>query len=201
MNRIRALRKERGISQEGLASVLSVQRSVISKYESCTIPLTSDTINILVKYFGVTADYLLCFSNSRYISAIVSVPVLGRIPAGIPLEAIQDIEDYEEIPAEWAAGGKEYFALRLRGDSMEPEYRDGDVIIFRKSCTCNSGEHCAVIVNGEDGTFKKVIRRMDGIVLQPLNADYEPVFYSNDDILELPVVVIGVFEELRRKRR
>lgn len=82
---------------------------------------------------------------------------------------------------------------------MYPFYNTGDTVIFQKTNDCESGSHCAVMVNGNDVTFKKVIKNEAGITLVPLNEDYEPVFYSNKQIKELPVRVIGVAKEIRRK--
>lgn len=82
---------------------------------------------------------------------------------------------------------------------MAPQYQTGDVIIFEKTNDCESGSHCAVMVNGNDVTFKKVLKSEAGVTLVPLNEDYEPVFYSNKQIKELPVRVIGIAKEIRRK--
>ena len=125
--------------------------------------------------------------------------MLGTIPAGIPLEAISDILDYEEIPTEWLQGNKEYFALKIKGDSMSPYYNTDDVVIFQKVNDCESGSHCAIMVNGNDVTFKKIIKNETGIILQPLNKNYDPIFYTNEQIKELPINIIGVAKEIRRK--
>lgn len=82
---------------------------------------------------------------------------------------------------------------------MYPFYNEGDVVIFLKTNDCESGQHCAVMVNGNDVTFKKVIKNEVGVILQPLNEDYEPVLYSNKQIKELPLTIIGVAKEIRRK--
>ena len=115
------------------------------------------------------------------------------------MEAIEDIIDYEEVPADWGRGGQEYFALKIRGNSMKPVYLNGDVLIFRRQDTCDSGQDCAVMVNGDDATFKRVRRTSDGVTLQPLNPDFEPRHYTSKEIEELPVRVIGVVVEIRRK--
>lgn len=95
---------------------------------------------------------------------------------------------------------KQFFALTIKGNSMTPVYQNGDVVIFQKCNDCNSGSHCAVMVNGDDVTFKKVIKSEAGIILKPLNEDdFEPIFYSNKQIKELPVNIIGVAKEIRRK--
>lgn len=138
-------------------------------------------------------------NNSSSNPAIVFV--YGTIPAGIPMECIEDIIDTEEISADMLRGGKQYFGLKIKGDSMEPDYLDGDVIIFQKQDDCENGDDCVVMVNGNDGTFKRVFKNENGIILQPLNNKYQPMIYSNEQIETLPVKILGVFEELRRKKR
>ena len=119
---------------------------------------------------------------------------------GIPIEAIEDITDFEEIPAVWLNSDKQFFALTIKGNSMAPVYQTGDVVIFERASDCESGSHCAVMVNGDDVTFKKVIKTEAGVVLQPLNEeDYEPKFYSNKEIKELPLRIVGIAKEIRRK--
>lgn len=135
--------------------------------------------------------------NSEY--AIVFV--YGSIPAGVPMECIEDIIDTEEISVDMLRGGKQYFGLRVKGNSMEPEYLDGDTLILEKSNDCESGSDCVVMVNGYDGTFKRVYKNENGIILQPLNPEYEPLVFNNEQIENLPVRVIGVVEEIRRKKR
>jgi repressor LexA len=128
----------------------------------------------------------------------VWVPVLGKIAAGIPIEAIEDILDYEEIPASLAAQG-EFFALKVSGNSMEPRILDGDVVIVKQQPDADSGEVVVVIVNGEAVTVKRIKKRPEGIMLIPNNHAYTPMFYSNKEIEELPVVIIGKVVEIRGK--
>lgn len=128
------------------------------------------------------------------------IPVLGSIPAGIPVELIQDIIDYEDISEEMLKGGKEYFALKVKGSSMWPKYLDGDTIIVLKQNDCESGQDAIVMVNGNDGTFKRVIKKDNGIILEPINQqEYNSVSYSNEDIEKLPIKILGVVKEIRRK--
>lgn len=128
------------------------------------------------------------------------IPVLGSIPAGIPIELIEDILDYEDISENMLKGGKEYFALKVKGSSMWPKYLDGDTIIVLKQDDCESGQDAVVMVNGNDGTFKRVIKKDNGITLEPINQqEYNSVSYSNEDIEKLPVKILGVVKEIRRK--
>lgn len=110
--------------------------------------------------------------------------------------------DWEEIPAAMAAGGKEYFALLVKGDSMYPDYLEGDVVIVRKAPDCVSGEVCVVYVNGYDATLKQV-KKNDAdhsITLVPRNPAYPPRTYTVEDMAgEYPVTIAGVVVELRRK--
>ena len=126
--------------------------------------------------------------------------IYGSIPAGVPMECIEDIIDTEEIPADMLKGGKQYFGLKVKGNSMYPEYIDGDIIILEKIEDCESGQDCVVMVNGNSGTFKRVFKNENGIILQPLNSEYQPMIYTNEQIESLPVKVIGKAVELRRKK-
>ena len=158
---------------------------------------------MLANYFDIKKSDLVESKSSEQGNGTNSaiVFVYGTIPAGIPMECIEDILDTEEISADMLKGGKQYFGLKIKGDSMEPDYLDGDVIIFQKQDDCENGDDCVVMVNGNDGTFKRVFKNENGIILQPLNNKYQPMIYSNEQIETLPVKILGVFEELRRKKR
>lgn len=126
------------------------------------------------------------------------IPVLGSVPAGIPLEAIQDILDWEEISEEMARLG-EYFALRIRGTSMEPRIREGDVVIIRRQEHVENGEIAVVMINGDDATIKKFYDTGSGVMLVGLNPAFEPLTYTPEQVAALPIRVIGKVVELRAK--
>ena len=126
------------------------------------------------------------------------IPVLGNVAAGIPIEAIEDIIDYEEISEEMAHTG-DFFALKIKGDSMEPRICDGDVVIVRKQDYAESGDLVIVLVNGDSATCKKLAKYPSGIRLIPFNQAYEPLFYSNEEIENKPVRIIGRVVENRQK--
>lgn len=136
----------------------------------------------------------------KYGSNPAVVLIYGTIPAGIPMEMIEDIIDTEEIDANMLKGGKEYFGLKIKGNSMSPEYLDGDTIILEKIDDVESGTDAVVMVNGNDGTFKRVFKNENGIILQPLNPEFQPMIYTNEQIEKLPIRVIGKVVELRRKK-
>ncbi len=126
------------------------------------------------------------------------MPVLGRVQAGIPIEAVQEIIEYEEITPEMAHNG-EYFALRVRDDSMGPRFLAGDIAIVCKQSGIEDGDIAVVLINEEDATIKKIKKVDGGVMLIPTNNTYEPVFFSLKKIRELPVEVIGKVVEVRIK--
>ena len=145
----------------------------------------------------IEKENIVTSNNLKRASSIISV--YGTIPAGIPVEMIEDIIDTEEIPEDMLKGEKQYFGLKIKGNSMSPDYLDGDTIILEKVDNCESGQDCVVMVNGNDGTFKRVIKNETGIILQPINSEFQPLVYTNEQIETLPVKIIGKVVELRRK--
>ena len=182
---------------------LEIPYSTFTDWCNANIYPRIDKIQLLANYFDIQKSDLVenksDKENNNSTSAIVFV--YGTIPAGVPMECIEDILDTEEIPADMLKGGKQYFGLKIKGDSMEPDYLDGDVIIFQKQDDCENGDDAVIMVNGNDGTFKRVFKNENGVILQPLNNKYQPMIYSNEQIETLPVKILGVFEELRRKKR
>jgi repressor LexA len=187
------------MTQKQLADKICVDCSAVTKWETGKANPDFEKQMALADIFGVSIDYLLGRVSEKHSdSNYISVPVYGRIPAGIPTEAIEDILDYEDIPKDWLNGDKEYFSLQVKGDSMFPAYQDGDRVIFQKASTAETGDDAAVMVNGDDATFKRIERSTAGVILKPLNPVYETKFYSNEEIEALPVRVIGIAKELRR---
>lgn len=205
--RLKSARNKCGISQKKLAEKLFVSQQTIAKWETDKATPNPEAITKIADLLNVSLDYLLgrepinaepfAYENT----STLKIPIYGYIPAGIPIEAIEDILDYEEAPDEWASGGKEFFGLKVIGDSMEPEYRNGDVIIFLKQSDCENNEDCAVAINGDNWTFKRIEKMESGILVKPLNPNYETRFFTNQECIDLPVEVKGVFWELRRSKR
>lgn len=195
VNRLKKLREGR-YTQEQIAALLGVSRSTYTKYEKGDIQLGRDILVRLSRLYDCSIDYILGEDDAS--PGAIRVPIYGTIPAGIPAEAIEDIIDYEEVPEGWARGGKEYFGLKVKGDSMAPKYSDGDVVIFRKQDTCESGQDCAVMVNSDEATFKRVKLESWGVALIPINPAYETMIYDNSLVKRLPVRVLGVAVQIRR---
>lgn len=128
------------------------------------------------------------------------IPILGVIKAGIPIEAQENIIGYTDIPKEWTRGNKKFFGLKISGNSMIPNYQDGDLVIFESTTEFNNGDDCVVMINSSDCTFKKVAKTDEGLLLQPYNiAEFELKFFSKEDVMNLPICIVGVAKEYRRK--
>ena len=184
-------------TQVDLINDLGFNKSAVSTWCNGTRLPRMDKVDALTKYFGIRRSDLIEDKSESKIKP-ATIPVLGSVPAGIPIEAIQDIIDYEEIDAATAAKG-EYFALQVKGSSMEPRIREGDIVIVRKQDDVESGEIAIVMVNGDNATIKRLLKYEDGIRLTATNPAYEPLYFTNDEILEKPVKVIGKVIENRQK--
>lgn len=204
-SRIRELRLERKMTGDELGKVLGISKSTISLYEHNKSTPDDAIKKKICSYFDVSFDWLMGITTSRTTiipkrtGKGVPIPVLGRVVAGIPLEAVEEILDYEEIAPELAATG-DFFALKIRGHSMEPRMLEGDVVIVRRQDDVDSGDIAIVLVNGNEATVKRVKKQEDGITLIATNTSvYEPHFYSNKEIQSLPVQILGKVVELRCK--
>ena len=199
-NKIKELRKESGLTQVQFAQKFNISKGTIAMWETGKRTPDADTMIKTADFFGVTMDVLLGLNPNRYedVSNGIKIPVLGKVQAGIPVTAVQDILDYEEITTELAETG-EFFALKIRGESMEPRMLDGDIVIVRQQPDVDSGDIAVVLVDGENATVKKIVKQKSGISLVAMNPAFEPIYYSNEEIEELPVVVLGKVVELRGK--
>lgn len=189
-----------GKNQMDLMKDLGFSSSTVSNW--CTglkLP-RMDKVQILADYFGILKSDLIEEKSNTAGNAKkgIVIPVLGRVAAEIPIEAIEDIIDTEEITEEMAKTG-EFFGLQIHGDSMGPKMDEGDIVIVRKQEDAESGDIVIASVNGDDATCKRLRKYRDGIELISSNPSYEPMFFSNEDIIKKPVKIIGKVVELRCK--
>ena len=197
--RLKDLRKKHKITQEDLAKIIGVERSSIGKYESSTTIPSNETLIKIANYFNVSTDYLL--GNDKELKTTKkgkAIPVFSHVAAGVPISAIEDIVDYEEITEDLANSG-EYFGIVIKGDSMEPRMTTGDVVIVKSQTTAETGDIAIVMIENENATCKKIKKTPEGIMLISLNPIYEPMFYSNKEIEQLPIKILGKVVELRAK--
>ncbi len=195
---VKKLTEEQGMSMSELARRVGTAKSAISRYFKGTREFPLNKVGEFASALHTTPDFLLGMEYEPQAPQGLQIPVLGTVAAGIPISAVEDILDYEEIPQSWQNQG-EFFALRIKGDSMQPKMDDGDVVIVRQQSDANSGDTVIVLVNGDDATCKKLQKTENGIMLVSTNPNYLPMFYSNEEIATKPVVILGKVVELRSK--
>lgn len=193
--RLKQLRKENGISQQKLADLLGLRQSTVAMWEKGKNSPEYESLINIANIFGTSMDYL---TGQKAQKTAHRIPVLGYVRAGIPTEAVEEILDYEDVTLPESDKGN-YFALRIKGDSMAPRMMEGDTVIVKKQSDCVSGDICVALVGSGDATVKKVIKKDTGIILMPLNACYEPLIFSMEEIESYPVTIIGKVTELRAK--
>ena len=194
---VKKMTAEQNMSMSELARRVGIAKSAISRYFNGTRELPLNRIGDFASALHTTPNFLLGVKEDTN-SQGVKIPVLGTVAAGIPISAVEDILDYEEIPRSWQNQG-EFFALKIKGDSMEPRMESGDVVIVKQQPDANSGDTVIVLVNGDDATCKRLEKTENGIMLVSTNPKYPPMFYSLEDIQTKPVVILGKVVELRQK--
>lgn len=189
-----------GLNQKELAEKLHIAKSTMSQYESDNRTPSDEVKLALCDLFHITMDELMGRLVKPKPRNGVAVPILGRVAAGIPIDAIQEVEGWEELPRAMAAKG-EYFALRVKGDSMSPTITNGSVVIVRKQNTVENKEVAVVLINGdEEATIKRIQQQERGLTLIGDNAlVYPPHFYSEEEVAALPVRIIGRVVEVRKE--
>lgn len=217
--RIEELCGMQGISIRKLEREAGVGQGSVSKWKRGAYRPGSKSVQRIAAYFGVSIDYLMGETDDVISPALidtlqrhrhdhpdeaadgratVQVPLLGRVRAGAPAYAAEDILGYEDIPVEWTYLG-EHFALRVSGDSMNPRICEGDVLIIRKQSHADSGDIAVVLIGGEEATVKRILLRDDGITLQPFNPAFEPLVFNNKQMRTLPVTILGKVVENRQR--
>ncbi len=213
-NRIKECRENLGLTQEQLAQKLGYKsKTTINKIEKGINDITQSKVKAFADVLNTTPAYLMGWDEDNKSSHItvtsigdtsrprkkgVVINVLGRVAAGVPIEAIEEVIDTEEITEEMAKTGK-FFGLQIHGDSMIPNICDGDIVIVRQQEDAETGDIVIATVNGTDATCKRLRKYKDGIELIANNPTYEPLDFSNQAIIEKPVRIIGKVVELRRK--
>lgn len=221
IDRIDELRQKKGWSRRETERQAGIGVGAISKWT--TFEPTARNLQKLASALGVSVSYLTGESDYqseqdaliakwteqqsatladdvRKIEAGIRIPVLGEVPCGIPLEAIEliDVDEWEEISEVMSRQGK-FFALKVKGDSMSPRIQEGDILIVQQTSDAESGDIVIAKVNGADACCKRLIKHSDGIVLQSFNPAYEPMYFNREEMEQKPVQIIGKVIENRQK--
>jgi len=193
---IKNRRKELGITLEEIGDYVGVSKTTVQRWENGNISnMRRDKIKKLSEILRIDADLLLGINVQQ--NGFVKIPVIGRVAAGAPIMAREDIIGYEEVPREWVKNNT-IFALKIKGDSMEPRIMEGDIVIVRSQSDVESGETAVIMIDGE-ATCKRVIKHTEGIVLMANNPKYPPFYVTREDAEKMDISILGKVIELRAK--
>ena len=212
---------ENNCKSADVAKATLIPPSTFSDWKKGKSSPKHDKLQKIANYFGVQVDWLTGeseyktkqemlqhFDDITDIPALRSeifrlergsqIPVLGEVAAGQPIFAEEKYIGYEDISEKMAKSGT-FFGLKIKGDSMSPRISEGDTVIVRQQEDAESGDVVIVLINGETATCKRLMKYAEGITLLSFNPTYEPMTFSNKEILEKPVKIIGKVVENRQK--
>lgn len=187
-----------GKTRNDICEALKIKYTTFSDWVNAKTYPRIDNIELMANYFGIEKSDLVEEHNLINRPKGVRIPVLGEVVAGVPIDAVEEYLDWEEITPELAETG-EFFALKIKGDSMEPRIVAGDVVIVKMQPTAETGDVVIAMVNGDDACCKRFIKHDEGITLQSFNPSYTPMFFTKKEIESLPVTIVGKVIENRQK--
>lgn len=198
-DRISTLCRERGITIKELERTLGIANGYVKHVDQRGTTPSMERIDLFANYFGVSRDFIAGkeIPTTAQPSTGVLIPLVGRVAAGLPITAVENVIGQEEITKQLAATG-EYFALRIKGDSMSPDIHNGDIVVVRQQNDADNGDVVIAIINGDDGVCKEFRRTPDAVMLISRNPAYKPMIFTHSEIDTTPVRIIGKVVELRR---
>ena len=182
------------ISRNKMSDALGVSYSTLSDWVNAKTYPRIDKIEMMANYFGVSKSDLVEDKQTVDTVQITTAPVLSKVSAGMPMYSEENIVDYIYLPAHEVKAGKEVFGLVVEGDSMNQEFKEGDIVIVEKDSIVENGEIGVVMVNGYNATLKQVKYVQDSIVLMPKsdNPAHDPQIYNKDDEVKIIGKVVGM---------
>lgn len=202
--RIKEVRKEKDMTLEDVAKRIGVAKSTIQRYEAGLISSPKQPVlAAMAKAFNVKEEWLFGMSNEKELEVIASyddgmipIPVLGEVSAGMGKYATDNITGYIFEEKESITDDCEYVYLRVSGDSMYPEFKEGDLVFVKCQSSVESGSYAVVMVDSELGMVKKVIYGDNYVELHSVNPMYPPKRFENEDVLR--VRVFGLVKGMKR---
>lgn len=199
---IKKIRSRYNLSQKDLASIAGVSDKAVSTWENGVKEPRMGTIQKIADHFGLQKsniieddglDYSFTVTDSKTDNPCRPYPVIGEVAAGFGSEAIEEeTGDYEQIPLEWLRGHNpdNFFVLRVKGDSMYPDFQDGDHVLVHRQNSVDSGTVAVMLYDSEVATLKKVRYKSgeDWVELIPRNPEYQTKRIENWDLNECRVL-------------
>lgn len=220
---IKSYREKNDLSQRAFASRTSLSPSYINTLEKIYNPKTGKPYSVttnaaleianamfisiedLLKLLDKNQEFIVNSDNDinkdkldELGNPVVDIPLLGVVKAGYDYLAQENWIGTVEVDKKLAESG-ELFALKVKGDSMSPVLVENDIVIVKKQNDFENGDIIVAIINRDEATIKKGKKSENSILLQPLNNNYEPLIFTNDEIKTIPVLVVGVVKQLKRE--
>lgn len=194
--RLKQARELNHITLEEAGKKVDVHKSTVLRWENGeTEKIKLPVIQILAKYYNVNPVWLMGYDVPMKENTIESnvfpisdtpkkIPIVGKISAGLPILATENIEGYEFAPSSQIKEGFTYFYLRVQGDSMNLKFNEGDIVLVQKQDTLENDEIGVILVNGFDATVKKYKSENGLVILEPMSTNPENTvqIYNPKDI-------------------
>lgn len=195
-----------GKSAAAVARDLGISKQALSTWRTGIRTPKPPTLKTLARYFRVSVDWLtgdgaaqadadaIELAGAFPVGPQKRVPIIGTVRAGYNGVAYEEFEgvDFADV-----GSPEDYFYLRVTGDSMAPQINAGELALVRKQDDVESGEIAVVVIGGDEGTIKKVLKRDRNLVLQPFNPDYPARVFIGREMNE--VRIVGKVVETKRK--
>lgn len=206
-NRLKKAMEIRNIKQVDLVEKTKLDKTLINKYLAGVSNARQRKLTLLADALNVNEIWLMGYDvpMDREIKTdilgnpVVSLPLLGVVKAGYNYLAQENWIGTVDVETSLVGDGKDYFALKVKGNSMAPVFIEDDIVIIKKQNDCENNEYAVVIINGDEGTLKKIKKTDNGIILQPLNPAYGPVMYTKEEMKSIPIIIVGIVKQLKRE--
>lgn len=209
---LKKLRNDKYLSLREVNHITDISYSHLNMIENGKRNVTPALLRVLADLYCV--NYLDLYKKAGYIDLIedekrnkyktdelgnpvVSIPLLGTVKAGYNYLAEENWVGNVDIDKKLADSG-EFFALNVKGDSMSPVLIESDIVVVKKQDDFENGDIVVAIINGDEATIKKGKKSDNSILLQPLNTNYEPLIFTNEEMKSIPVKIIGIVKQLKR---
>ena len=188
-------------TQAAFAKQMNVSTATVSNWCKGLKSPRMDKIDYMCAILNCTRSDLMeekDIIRSQKKSEAYAIPVFDYISCDKTFCSTEKIIDTEEIPESLAKTG-EFYALRIKGDSMEPKISSGDVVIVRQQDDADTGDTVIATIAGEDAVCKRLRKYKEGLELISNNPSYAPLYFDDETIKNKPVKIIGKVVELRAK--
>lgn len=206
-NRLQTALNNSNMKQVDLVEKTGLDKTLINKYLAGIMKAKQDKLTILAEALNVNEVWLMGYDIPKDRSLkldklgnpVVEIPLLGTVKAGYDYMAQENWDEMIEVDKDIVKDGSDYFALKIKGDSMSPILLENDIVIIRKQDDFETGDLVVAIVNGNEATIKKGRKNENSILLQPLNPTYEPLIFTYDEMKTIPVTIVGIVKQLKRE--